>query len=205
MARAQPGLGVTTPIHYRFNNVTIRDSMGFKNGSYGGSGGAIITGDFRFGPWFQLNQTTVTGYAMITRLYDVKIAEEYAPKDGVKLKLLRGNQTLWTGETDEEGKATFPLRYARIFVVIQPTTLSTPTVIQVNNVSETLRLGVSEGRSSVELDVGLMTDTPITVNLTRNYEYGFYTLPVILSAIGLYLVIIVRGRLRPLSPRASSP
>jgi len=191
----KPGFGEKTPIHYRFNNVTIRDSMGFKYGAYGGSGGAVITGDIRFGPGFQLNQTTVTGYALITRLYDVKITEEYAPKDGVKLTLLRGNQTLWTGETDEEGKATFPVRYARIFIVIPPTTPRTPTVIQVNNVTETLRLRVGEDRSSVELEVGLTTDTPITVNLTRNYVYGLYALPLILAAIGLYIVTIVKRQL----------
>ena len=123
------------------------------------------------------------------------VTEEYVPKDGAKLTLLRGNQTLWTDETDEEGKATFPVKYARIFVVIPPTTPKTPTVIQVNNVTDTLVLRVGEGQSSVELEVGLATDTPITVNLTRNYVYGLYALPLILVAIRLYLVIMVKGRL----------
>ncbi len=201
----QPGFGEATPIHYRFSNVTIRDSMGFKYGAFGDSGGAVITGDIRFGPDFKINKTTVDMYALITRLYNIMVTEGYVPEDGAKLTLLRGNQRLWTGETDEEGKATFPVRYARIFVVIRPTTPITPTVIQVNNVTETLKLQVGEGRSSVELNVGLTTDTPIIVNLTKNYEYGLYTLPVILAAIGLYLVKIVRGLPRHLSPRASSP
>jgi hypothetical protein len=201
----KPGFGETTPIHYRFSNVTIRDSMDFKYGAFGDSGGAVITGDICFGPDFKINKTTFDMYALITRLYTIMVTEGYVPKDGVKLTLLRGNQTLWTGETGEEGKAMFPVRYARIFVVIRPTTPITPTVIQVNNVTDTLKLRVSEGRSSVELNVGLTTDTPITVNITKNYEYGLYTLPVILAAIGLYLVKIVRGRPRPLSPLASSP
>jgi hypothetical protein len=191
----KPGFGETVPIHYRFSNVTIRDSMDFKYGAFEDSGGAVITGDIRFGPDFKINKTTVDMYALITRLYNVRVTEGYVPKGGAKLTLLRGNQTLWTGETDEEGKATFPVRHAHIFVVIRPTTPITPTVIQVNNVTDTLKLRVGEGKSSVELNVGLMTDTPITVNLTKNYEYGLYTLPVIIATIGLYLVIIVKKRL----------
>ena len=35
----------------------------------------------------------------------------------------------------------------------------------------------------------------ITVNLTRNYTYGLYALPLVLADIGLYLVIIVKRRL----------
>lgn len=199
-----PGFGNTAPIYYRFSNVTIRDSMGFRRGVWGDSGGALITGDIHFGPGFQIDPTPVDLYALITRLYNIRVTEAYTPKIGVKLTLLRGNQTLWSGETDEDGSAAFPVRYARVFFVIPPTTPSTPKVIQVNNVTETLRLRVEGGRSSVELDVGLATDTPINVNLTRNYEYGLYTLPVILAAMGLYLVKIVRGRPRPLSPQASS-
>ena len=189
------GFGETAPIHYRFNNVTIRDSMGFMYGASSDTGGAVFEGDIHFGSGFLLNQTTVDRYALITRLYDIRVTEEYTPKEGVKLTLLRGNQTLWSGRTDEEGTANFSVRYARIFVITMPTTPRTPTVTQVNNVTDTLRLRVGEGRSSVELVVGLATDTPITVNLMRNYEYLLYALPLILAAIGLYLVKIVRERI----------
>lgn len=190
------GFGGTTPIQYRFNNVTIRDAVGFKYGTFGVTGGAVITGDIRFGPELNFKATTVDRYALITRLYGVVVTEEYAPKDGVMLTLLRGDQIVWSGETDEEGEATFPAKYARIFQVIMPTTPKTPTVIYVNNVTDTLWLRVGEGRSSVELEVGLATDTPVMVNLTRNYVYGLYALPVILTVIGLYLEKIFRGRLK---------
>jgi hypothetical protein len=189
------GFGGTTPIQYRFNNVTIRDAVGFKYGTFGATGGAVITGDIRFGPKLHFNATTVDRYALITRLYDIVVTEEYAPKEGIMLTLLKGDKTIWSGETNEEGAATFPAKYARIFHVIYPTTPITPTVIHVNNVTDTLVLRVGEGRSSVELEVGLATDTPITVNLTRNYVYGLYALPLILATIGLYLVIIVRERI----------
>jgi hypothetical protein len=169
--------------------------MSFRYGTYNDAGGARFEGSTRFGPEFLLNHTTIDLYALITRLYKVLVTEGFAPKEGVKLTLLKGGRIVWSGETDAEGAATFPVKYARIFLVEHPTTPTTPTVIQVNNVTDTLRLRVGEGRSSVELEISLATDTPILVNLTRNYEYGLYALPLILVVIGLYLLKMVRGRI----------
>ena len=57
----KPGFGETTPIHYRFSNVTIRDSMGFKYGAFGDSGGAVIKATSASAPSLGLTRQPLTG------------------------------------------------------------------------------------------------------------------------------------------------
>ncbi len=165
-----PGFGEEQPIQYRFSNVTLRDTVDFRYGTYHSIGGAEFTGSIRFGPEFRLNRTTVTGYAVIRRNYGVTVTGGGKPRPGAVLSLAKGEKTLWTGETDAEGATEFPVTYASIFEVVRPYVPGEPSYIQVKNMTDTVTLKASAGGRDVETEIGFDTDTPIVVEVGETWS-----------------------------------
>ncbi len=165
-----PGFGEEQPIQYRFSNVTLRDTLNFTRGAYHPTGGAMFTGSISFGPEFRLNRTTVTGYAVIRRNYGVTVTGGGKPRPGTVLSLVKGEKTLWTGETDAEGATEFPVTYASIFEVVRPYVPGEPSYIQVKNMTDTVTLKASAGGRDVETEIGFDTDTPIVVEVGETWS-----------------------------------
>jgi hypothetical protein len=182
-----PGFGEEQPIHYRFSNVTLRDTLGFRYGAYHSTGGAMFTGSIGFGPEFRLNMTMVTGYAVFRRNYGVTVTGGGKPIPGAVLSLVKGESTLWTGETDAEGAAEFPVTFARIFAVVWPYVPGEPSYVQVKNITDTVTLKASAGGMEVETEIGFDTDTPIVVEVGEAWSPA--DLLVLLLAASILLLL----------------
>jgi hypothetical protein len=186
-----PGFGEEQPIRYRFSNVTLRDAVDFRYGAYHSTGGAEFIGAIRFGPEFRLNRTTVTGYAVIRRIYGVTVTGGGKPRHGAALSLVKGERILWMGETDADGAAEFPVCYASIFEVVWPYVPGEPSYVKVNNMTDTVTLRASANGREVETEIGFSTDTPITVELGEIWSPAEI---LVLMLLALTLLFFYRER-----------
>jgi hypothetical protein len=184
-----PGLGNEEPNEYDMNNVTILKGLGFKLGAYTCTGGLNLHGNIRFGENFNLNKTVVDGYAIINREYTVSCTSTSGPAAEVSLVAMNGNNTLWEGESNPEGIAIVPIRFVHIFKVIQPNNTSGPTLIQADNMTETFTLHWSKGDNEGSITLGLTSDTPVMIEITKKTGYMSLLLP--LSVVLLIIIIMI--------------
>ena len=118
-----------------------------------------LRGGLRFGPNFTLSEwplqrfRTIRGYRVVTRI-------DGKPLVNVQLKLYDDEDRLtWEGTTDKSGEVEFDVTYYRNWI-LPPGRLHT-------NYTNTLRLEATHGQNSYTMELGLLSDTPITFNFPK--------------------------------------
>ncbi|MDH5791495.1 MAG: hypothetical protein OEZ44_04860 [Candidatus Bathyarchaeota archaeon] len=138
-------------------------------------------------------------YINLIRWYDVEVGPP--GRLPASLELMRGNETVWRGKTDEEGRAIFSLTFVDYFKIVQPYVPGQPSVIDVYNMTETLTLTATTPHSYGETKVGLLTDTPIRLTLTLSpsenqiQTFTLVALAVIVAATIFILATLARRAL----------
>jgi hypothetical protein len=183
-----PGLGNEEPNEYFMNNVTLLDGLSFKVGGYSPTGGIDLYGDIVFDDNFSINETTVDGYAIINRFYPVYCERSGVSLANVSLVVMNGNRSLWAGETLSDVVVEVPIRFVNIFDLVRPYNASGPSVIQVNNMTNVVRLywSYEENEGFIELD--LLSETPIVIELEDEDGLGELFVPFIVI---VFLVTII--------------
>jgi hypothetical protein len=184
----KPGLGNTEPNEFYMHNVTLLDGLGFRIGGNTPSGGLNLHGSMSFGEGYDLNETVVDGYANINRFYPVYCNSSSGPLANVSLTLLRGNVTLWEGETNSDGIGVVPVRFVHVFDVVIPYNGSGPTLIQANNMSEVVSLLWSFEESDGSFELGLTSETPILVEINGHDPLGKLLVPFL---VVVFILVVV--------------
>jgi hypothetical protein len=180
---------------YYFENVTVEEGFQQGEGSIGKGDHAILRGSLRFG-----EDATFRGdrrsNANITRWYDV----EFSPtrEGSVTLELKGGNETIWTRGIDREGGVEFSINYIDYFRLIQPYIPGEPSAIDLFNMTDTFTLVVTTPGASAETRVGLLTSTPILLELEAGAPpgEGSTLTSAILLAVALVAALILWTRFR---------
>lgn len=175
------GLGIESPLRYTFHNSTVEDCFSF---SWTGEGGIEILGGLRFGEDAYLGPYHRSGYK-IKRRYDVCVVGDGQPMSDVELRLLRGNHTIWTGNTDSRGGSSFELTFVDVFELVRPYVPGGPSVVDERNVTDVLTLTVDGG---APVEVGLLTSTPIEVAVEVEEEKAQLNIVVAIAAFTLIMV-----------------
>jgi len=178
---------------YAFENATIEESFQI-HGGYWENESSVIRGEIRFGDG--LHFTSEKGPSMsITRGYNVVISPSSG--QGIDLELKRGNETIWRGATDSEGRAAFDVTFVDIFKLVRPYIAGGPSVIDNSNMTDTLTLVASSPEASVEANVGLLTDSPIRLELPvvpPEDDAGDFTPYVFVALTVIALIFLLRAR-----------
>lgn len=185
------GFGNSTPIRYIFQGVTITEGLDLGWGAGSPEGGATILGSLKFGENVSRDIERGEGYRVITRQYDVQASRDGGPGTGVEMRLLRGIETIWTGETDPEGRACFNATFADIFHLIRPFKPEGPYLVDVRNMTDTLTLVAEDGKVTVEKEIGLFSDTPVVLAFEQPRKpppYGLVVAALVGVLIAFYLV-----------------
>lgn len=180
---------------YDFENVTVEEGFQQGEGSIGKGDHAILRGSLRFG-----EDATFGGdrrsNANITRWYDVAFSP--TREGSVTLELKGGNETIWTRDIDREGGAEFSINYIDYFRLVLPYVPGEPSAIDLFNMTDTFTLVVTSPGASAETRVGLLTDTPILLELKAGVPPGEKSTltSAILLAVALVAALILWTRFR---------
>jgi hypothetical protein len=184
----KPGLGNEEPNEYYMHNVSLLDGLGFRVGGYTRRGGINLHGGMRFDEGYALNETVVDGYAIINRFFPVYFNSSSGPVANVSLVLINGNRTLWEGETNMDGFAEVPVKFVNIFDLVRPYNASGASVIQADNMTEVVSLFWSYGDSEGSVELGLMSETPILVEVLDESSLRGLFVPLL---VVLFIFIII--------------
>ena len=180
---------------YDFENVTVEEGFQQGEGSIGKGDHAILRGSLRFGEDATFREDRRSN-ANITRWYDV----EFSPtrEGSVTLELKGGNETIWTRGIDREGGVEFSINYIDYFRLIQPYIPGEPSAIDLFNMTDTFTLVVTTPGASAETRVGLLTSTPILLELEAGASPGEKSTltSAILLAVALVAALILWTRFR---------
>lgn len=154
-------------------------------------GSLQIKGNLTFRESAQLTQSRRDGHTTITRDYPLEASREGAPQPGLTLELRRGEETIWRGETDENGEATLTLTYLDIFQV-DTTQPGGPTTTDYSNMTQTLTLSAPSHPETL-LQVGLLSDTPILIQIEPPAtQTGLTFTAAILGVTGLLALLLLK-------------
>ena len=142
----------------------------------------------RFGEGFSLNEIVVDGYAIINRFYPVFCNSSSGQVVNVSLVLMNGNRTLWEGETNNDGIALVPVRFVKIFDLVRPYNASGASVIQADNMTEVVSLFWSHGDTEGSVELGLMSETPILVEVLDESSLRGLFVPL-LAVLFIFIII----------------
>ena len=188
---------VERPVEYLFKNAVIQENLFLSYGAWSERGGLIIRGGLRFGENASVRVTLPNGYHRIKREYEVVAYRGAEPLRGAELELRRGDETVWRGESDAEGRARFNLTFIDVFKLVQPYVPGEPSVLDMSNITQTLTLTASDGREIAEVEVELLSDTPIVFTFERPRSTLIFWMLAIGLAVILTLIILQRtGRLK---------
>jgi len=178
---------------YVFENATIEEYIQIQAG-YRGNMSTVMRGEIRFGDG--LHFTSEQGPSTrITRVYDVVIGS--SDEQEINLELRRGNETIWSGTTDEEGRASFDITFVDIFRLVRPYIPGGPSVIDNYNMTEPLTLVATSSGASVETSIGVLTDSPVMLELSgvpqEDYVVDLITYVLVVVAL-VALIVFLRSR-----------
>ena len=184
----QIGSAINGSLTYHFNNTVVE---GFK---YASLGMTHITGDLTI-----LNKTLPSFLDLdheyyLMREYPVYVSKEGVPVDRAYLELSNGTQIIWSGYTDQHGKAVVPILFMTWFQINNPVvTPELPRIQRYENITGTLSLRADLSGESQELNLTIVSDTPIVFDYEpdNGYKipYGFTLIGVI-----FYSVVTLRKR-----------
>jgi len=181
-----PGLGSEEPNECHLHNVTLTTGLDFTVGGWSPTGGINLYGDFRFGEDFSINKTVIDGYAIINRFYPVICSSASGPVANVSLRSTNSNQTLWEGETNSMGYAEIPVRFVYIFDLVNPYNASGASLIQANNLTDTVSLFWSKGEHEGSIEFSLTSQTPLQVEIP-----GKSSLSLLLPILLVLLILLI--------------
>jgi len=179
---------------YTFENVTVEEGFQQEEGSVWWGDHVIIRGSLRFGEKAAFGGDRRSN-ANITRWYDI----EFHPTRGgpVTLELKSENETIWKRDIDREGVEEFSINYLDIFRNVWPPIPGGPSVIDIYNMTDTLTLVATSSEGSVETSVGLLTDSPIRLELPvvpqEDYLVDLTTYVLVVVAL-VALIVFLRSR-----------
>jgi hypothetical protein len=136
-------------------------------------------------------------YSRVTREYDVSVTRGGVFLPEAYMELQSGNETIWKGESDSEGKARFNVTYTGTYVV-NPV-LGQPPLVNEGNMTRTLTLLVKDRGDTAVADLSLLCDTPVKIGFNNVYSGFQLQLFAILFFLALVLVVVyilIRLRVR---------
>jgi len=149
----------------------------------------MIQGSLRFGENASLRMGHRYGFNIIDRQYDIQVYRGIGPLPNVELELRRGDETLWTGDSDADGRSSFNLTFVDIFHLVRPYVPGGPSVVDLKNMTETLALIAIDGRDPVEEEIGLFTDTPIVFKFAAKGYTPLLWIPIAAGLVGILLIL----------------
>lgn len=179
----QIGSALNGSVTYQFNSTVVE---GIKLGSLGMT---YITGNLTI-----LNKTIPSFLDLnheryLKREYPVIIIKSGTPMDQAYIELSNGNKTIWSGYTDERGKAIVPILFHSWFQINNPiVNPDLPRIQRHNNMTDTFSLIVTLTGESQEVSLTLGSDTPLVFDFTEDKSLE----PLFIFAfIGLIILFIL--------------
>ena len=172
-------------LRYDLENVTVNEGIKWEIGAYSANSSATITGTITFTEKAGSQRIgRHDGYSVDTRTNGAEIYAGQEPARGVRVQLLKGNQTLWTGVTDADGKTRFNVTYVDILAPVR----GEPYYVNKFNATESLTLRVTDGKNQADAQVAFFTSTPIKLVLPAPETSPIVWVVVI--GVGLLLLIV---------------
>jgi hypothetical protein len=177
---------VNSQTAYSFSNVTVRDQVWVLESDL--IEPSYIRGDVTFqnrSPVYEFDPNYDAYYSVI-REYDVSVTRGGAPLPQAYMELQSGNEIIWRGESDSEGKARFNVTYSSTYTV-NPTP-GQPPLMNDDNLTRTLTLLAKDSGDTAASDLFLLCDTPVKIGFRS--VYPGYQLQLVAIIFFLVLVLV---------------
>jgi hypothetical protein len=110
------------------------------------------------------------------------------------IELSNGTQTIWSGYTDENGRAVVPILFTTRFQINNPiVTPELPRIQRYDNMTGTLSLRVDISGESQGLNISIVSDTPIVFDYEPD---NGYKIPFSFSMVGIMVYSVMAHKKR---------